>query len=39
MEALDKQYLDTPYYGARKMTCALKLQGFAVNLKRVRRLM
>jgi putative transposase len=39
MEAIDRQYLDTPYYGIRKMTRVLRQQGFHVNHKRVQRLM
>jgi putative transposase len=38
MEELDKQYLKTPFYGFRKMTMHLKNLGYAVNRKRVRRL-
>lgn len=36
---IDRQYLDTPFYGYRKMTAALQRAGHAVNAKRVRRLM
>jgi putative transposase len=36
---LDEQYLRTPYYGSRRMTAWLKQQGYAVNRKRVVRLM
>lgn len=36
---LDKQYTRTPYYGSPKMTHWLKAQGYAVNHKRVERLM
>lgn len=39
MEAIDRQYLETPYYGIRKMTEVLRRQGFHVNHKRVQRLM
>jgi putative transposase len=39
MRALDEQYLRTPYYGVRKMTAHLQAEGFAVNHKRVARLM
>ncbi len=39
MEAIDRQYLETPYYGIRKMTVVLRKQGFHVNRKRVQRLM
>ena len=36
---IDTQYLETPFYGWPKMTVALRNQGYAVNGKRVRRLM
>ena len=37
---IDRQYLATPFYGARKIAVALKKQsGLTVNRKRVRRLM
>jgi len=39
MELLDKQYLETPFYGRRKMTLWLREQGYEVNPKRVARLM
>jgi|ERR1043166_2727021 len=39
MEAIDRQYLKTPFYGIRKMTLELNSQGFPVNHKRVQRLM
>ena len=39
MQRIDRQYLDTPCYGARKMAAWLKGQGWQVNRKRVRRLM
>jgi len=39
MEAIDRQYLKTPFYGIRKMTVELNNQGFLVNHKRVQRLM
>jgi putative transposase len=39
MRALDEQYLMTPFYGARRMVAVLRRAGFAVNRKRVRRLM
>jgi putative transposase len=39
MELLKKQYTATPFYGYRKMTVWLENYGFAVNEKRVRRLM
>jgi len=39
MKLIDRQYLETPFYGARKMAVCLKSQGYTVNRKRVRRLM
>ncbi len=39
MRRIDEQYLKTPFYGWPKMTAALRNQGYAVNGKRVRRLM
>jgi putative transposase len=39
MRRIDAQYLETPFYGWPKMTAALRAQGYAVNGKRVRRLM
>jgi len=36
---IDAQYLKTPFYGYRRMTVCLRRQGYAVNPKRVRRLM
>ena len=39
MKLIDRQYLMTPYYGARKIAACLKSQGHLVNRKRVRRLM
>jgi len=40
MKLIDRQYLATPFYGARKIAVALKKQeGLTVNRKRVRRLM
>lgn len=39
MRLLDEQYTRTPFYGSRKMTEWLRTQGFAVNRKRVSRLM
>jgi putative transposase len=39
MELIDRQYLETPYYGSRKMTEELKREGYPVNRKRIRRLM
>src|SRR3712207_6763243 len=39
MRQIDVQYLKTPFYGWPKMTAALRTQGYAVNGKRVCRLM
>jgi putative transposase len=39
MRLLDEQYTRTPFYGVLKMTDALTKQGYAVNPKRVRRLL
>lgn len=39
MAAMDRQYLETPYFGSRRMQAWLQAQGHCVNRKRVRRLM
>ena len=39
MKLIDRQYLVTPFYGARKIAAWLKNQGQRVNRKRIRRLM
>jgi putative transposase len=39
MRLLDEQYTRTPFYGSRRMTQWLQRQGYAVNRKRVVRLM
>jgi putative transposase len=39
MKLIDRQYLLTPYYGARKIAAWLKSKDQIVNRKRVRRLM
>jgi len=39
MALMDRQYLLTPFYGSRRMAAWLATQGFAVNRKRVQRLM
>ena len=39
MRLLDEQYTRTPFYGMRKMVMFLAEQGYAVDRKRVRRLM
>jgi putative transposase len=38
IKLIDRQYLETPFYGARKIAVELKKQeGLTVNRKRVRR--
>lgn len=39
MRLLDEQYTRTPFYGVRRMAAWLSTQGYAVNHKRVGRLM
>ena len=39
MKLIDRQYLATPFYGARKMAAWLQSRGQRVNRKRVQRLM
>ena len=39
MRLIDEQYLRTPFYGWPRMTVYLQNQGYAVNHKRVQRLM
>lgn len=39
MRLIDEQYLQTPFYGWPRMTAHLRRQGYAVNGKRIRRLM
>lgn len=39
MRAIDVQFVETPFYGARQMVRHLRRQGFVVGRKRVRRLM
>ena len=39
MERIDREYTEHPFYGSRRMTAWLRTQGYAVNRKRVRRLM
>lgn len=39
MRLLDEQYTKTPFYGWPRMTAWLRQQGYAINPKRVRRLM
>ena len=39
MKLIDRQYLTTPFYGARKIVACLNKKEYKVNRKRVRRLM
>lgn len=39
MLQVDKQFLETPFYGVRQMTWHLQNEGHAMNEKRIRRLM
>ena len=39
MRLIDEQYLETPFYGSRRMAAWLAGQGYHVNRKRVQRLM
>ena len=39
MAVIDKQFLETPFYGVQQMTWHLQNEGHAVNEKRPRRLM
>lgn len=39
MRLIDEQYLKTPFYGWPRMTAHLRRQGYAVNHKRIQRLM
>ena len=39
MRLIDEQYLRTPFYGWPRMTLQLQKMGYAINPKRVRRLM
>jgi putative transposase len=39
MRRLDEQYTRTPFYGVRRMTAWLRTEGYAVNHKRVARLL
>ena len=39
MRLIDVQFLDTPFFGVRQMTWHLRNEGYAVNEKRIRRLM
>ena len=39
MRQIDEQYLETPFYGSRRMTAYLQADGHPVNHKRIGRLM
>jgi putative transposase len=39
MRAIDEQYLQTPFYGRRRMTIAMRKKGFSVGQKRIRNAM
>ena len=39
MQAMDRQYLETPFFGSRRMRVWLERQGMVVSRKRVQRLM
>ena len=39
LRRIDVQYLKTPFYGYRRMTVCLCRQGYAINSKRIQRLM
>ena len=39
IKEMDRQYLETPFYGSRRMRAWLKREGRPVSRKRVRRLM
>tara|TARA_R110002072_G_scaffold154362_1_gene304180 strand:+ start:314 stop:886 length:573 start_codon:yes stop_codon:yes gene_type:complete len=39
MRLIDKQFLETPFYGVRQMTWHLRNENHVVNEKRIRRLM
>ena len=39
MQAMDRQYLETPLYGSRRMRTWVERQGMVVSRKRVQRLM
>ena len=39
MRLVERQFLETPWYGSRQMACHLRREGHAVGRKRVRRLM
>ncbi len=39
MKEIDKQYLDIPFFGSRRMAAWLRRRGYWVNRKGIRRLM
>jgi putative transposase len=39
MRLIDEQFLQTPFYGSRRLTAVLQRQGHDINRKRVQRLM
>jgi len=39
MELIDKQFLETPWYGSRQMASHLRREGYKVGRKRIKRLM
>ncbi len=39
MAQIDRQFLETPFFGVQQMTWHLRARGWRVNIKRVRRLM
>lgn len=39
LRRIDEQYMKTPFFGSRQMTAWLNRQGYAVNRKRIQRLM
>ena len=39
MRLIDRQFLETPFYGVRQMTWPLQNEGHTVNQKRIRCLM
>jgi len=39
MRMMDEQYFKTPFYGIRRLTAWLNMEGYPVNRKRVKRLM
>jgi putative transposase len=39
MRLIDRQYMETPFYGARQMSRHLRREGYVVGRKRIRRLM